>query len=196
MDNERFVLGVDLDGVVADFIGGLRRIAAEWTNTPVNKLAKRVTYGFKEWNIEPYGDYKDLHRFAVVERSLFETLKPMPGAAAVLRKLSKQDIRIRIITHRLYIKFFHVKAVEQTARWLEKHGIPYWDLCFMKEKADVGANLYIEDSPDNIKALKKNGNEVIIFTNSTNDTLPGLRANNWNDVEKIVIKKVKAWKSR
>jgi len=27
---KQFVLGVDLDGVVADFIGGLRPIAAEW----------------------------------------------------------------------------------------------------------------------------------------------------------------------
>ena len=29
-DELRFVLGVDLDGVCADFIGGLRPIAAEW----------------------------------------------------------------------------------------------------------------------------------------------------------------------
>jgi hypothetical protein len=27
---DRFVLGVDLDGVVCDFYGGLRPIAAEW----------------------------------------------------------------------------------------------------------------------------------------------------------------------
>ena len=29
-------------------------------------------------------------------------------------------------------------AVEQTVAWLDHHGIPYWDLCFMKDKAAVG----------------------------------------------------------
>ena len=38
--------------------------------------------------------------------------------------------------------------------WLDNHGIPYWDLCFMRDKGDVGADLYVEDSPENIKSLR------------------------------------------
>jgi len=56
-DPSSFVLGVDLDGVVADFIAGLRPIAAEWLGKPVDSLSPEVTFGFPEWNLDPFGGY-------------------------------------------------------------------------------------------------------------------------------------------
>lgn len=185
----KFVLGVDLDGVVAEFYEGLRLIAADWKGVSPAKLPKRVSYGLPEWGIKDRDEYDDLHRFAVTQKNLFNILKPIKGAPSVLRKINRDDIRIRIITHRLYIKYVHLLTVQQTVGWLEKYGIPYWDLCFMKDKAAVGADLYIEDSPENIKELQK-GHDVIIFTNSTNKGLQGTRANSWEDVESIVNKKL------
>jgi hypothetical protein len=58
----------------------------------------------------------------------------IPGARAYLRKLSDEGYRIRIITHRLFIHYFHGMAVQQTIEWLDQYGIPYWDLCFMKNE--------------------------------------------------------------
>jgi hypothetical protein len=46
---EKIVLGVDLDGVCADFYGQMREVAAEWFERPVRQLTKNVTYGLKEW---------------------------------------------------------------------------------------------------------------------------------------------------
>ncbi len=192
----RFVLGVDLDGVVADFYGRLRVIAAEFLGVPLDSLTEQVRYGLPEWELDRAGGYEALHRFAVTQRNLFRELVPLPGAAAVIRRLSAKDIRIRIITHRLYIKFFHLETVQQTTEWLEHHGIPYWDLCFMKDKAAVGANLYIEDSPGNVKALRADGHSTIVFTNSTNLELPGPRANSWQDVEGLVLQNLYEWKRR
>ena len=34
--------------------------------------------------------------------------------------------------------------------WLDNHDIPFWDLCFMKHKGQVGADIYIEDSPEHV----------------------------------------------
>jgi 5'(3')-deoxyribonucleotidase len=137
-----------------------------------------------------------LHRFAVAQKEIFATQPPIPGAAAALRRLGyKPEIRIRIITHRLFIKYTHEISVRQTIEWLEEHGIPYWDICFMKAKGDVGADLYIEDSPSNIKALQKAGKNVLIFTNSTNRDVDGERANDWSEAEKIVYEKVEKWKA-
>jgi len=182
----RVVFGVDLDGVVADFIGGLRPVAAEWLGIPVEALPLEVSYGFPEWRLEEFGGYEALHRFAVKERDLFKTLPAIAGAPAALRRLSARDVRIRIITHRLYIKWFHQEAVQQTVEWLEHHGIPYWDLCFMRDKAAVGADLYVEDSPDNITALRSTGHEVLVLRNSTNRHLPNPGADNWDEVERFV----------
>lgn len=192
----RFVLGVDLDGVVADFYGRLRVIAAEFLGVPLDTLPTKVRYGLPEWKLKRVGGYEALHRFAVTQRDLFRELVPLPGAPAVLRHLSSRNIRIRIITHRLYIKFFHLETVRQTTEWLEHHGIPYCDLCFMKDKSAVGANLYIEDSPANVQALRANGHPTIVFTNSTNLELSGPRANSWEEIEDLVLQEFDKWKRK
>jgi 5'(3')-deoxyribonucleotidase len=194
VEDRMFVLGVDLDGVVANFYAGLRPIAAEWLGVPLGTLTPTPSYGFAEWNLGAVGDYDDLHRFAVTQRDLFRELSPMPGAPAALRRLSQNGVRIRIITHRLYIKYFHQEAVEQTVAWLDHHGIPYWDLCFMKDKAAVGADLYVEDSPDNIRALRADGHATIAFANSTNLDLAAPRAQDWSQVEQLVTTAHASWR--
>lgn len=197
MRTERqFVLGVDLDGVVADFARGLKPVAAEWLGLAEHKLSDEISYGFGEWGLEAAGGYDALHRFAVKERELFLRLPPVAGAPAALRRLDTiPELRIRIITHRLYIHWFHKEAIRQTTEWLERHGIPYWDLCFMRDKAAVGADLYLEDSPDNIRALRATGHETIVVVNSTNRDLPPPRATDWEGIEQLVRDRVATWRA-
>lgn len=45
-------------------------------------------------------------------------------------------------------------AASQTIDWLDRQGILYRDLCLLPDKAAVGANLYIDDTPDNVEALR------------------------------------------
>lgn len=192
----QFVLGVDLDGVVADFARGLKPIAAEWLGVDPASLTDEISYGFGEWGLEAAGGYDALHRFAVKERELFARLPPIAGAPAALRRLDMlPELRIRIITHRLYIQWFHKEAIRQTSDWLERHGIPYWDLCFMRDKAAVGADLYLEDSPDNIRALRAGNHETIVVRNSTNRDLPGPGADTWDEIEMLVRERVERWRA-
>ncbi len=196
IDDRQFVLGVDLDGVVADFYAGLRPIAAEWLGVAIDTLTPTPGYGLAEWNLASAGSYDDLHRFAVTQRNLFRELRPIPGATASLRRLSQTAIRIRIITHRLFIRYFHEQAVQQTVAWLEHHGIPYWDLCFMKDKAAVGADLYVEDSPANVSALRADGHPTIVFSNAANLGVAGPRAGSWDDLEQMVRQEQQKWAAR
>src|SRR6476469_1568422 len=194
MSDRSFVFGVDLDGVVADFYAGLRPIAAEWLGVDLASLPERVSWGLTEWGVdEAPGGYEALHRFAVTQRDLFLKLPPMARAPQTLRKLSKEGVRIRIITHRLFIKYFHQAAVSQTIQWLDQHDIPYWDLCFMQQKTAVGADLYIEDSPANIERLRADGAKTIVFSNSTNEQLPGPRAESWEEVLELVLAEKARW---
>jgi len=194
MDNSSFIFGVDLDGVVGDFYGSIREIAAEWLNKPLEELTSEVSYGFKEWGIDEFG-YDRLHRFAVTQRNIFRDMKPIEHAPTILRKLSVHGIRIRIITHRLFLKYFHNTSIKQTVDWLDNYDIPYWDLCFMKDKGAVGAHVYIDDAPENIISLRNQDCKAIVFSNSTNRDLPGPRANNWFEVEDIVMEALEEWKT-
>src|SRR5438132_9154374 len=95
------VLGVDLDGVCADFYSKMREIAAEWLERRVEDLPEEVSYGLREWGIESAEQYERLHRFAVTQRKLFATVSMIPGTRKYLRILSNEGARIRIITNRL-----------------------------------------------------------------------------------------------
>jgi 5'(3')-deoxyribonucleotidase len=195
MDESSFILGVDLDGVVGDFYGTMRKIAAEWLNKPIESLTTEVSYGLTEWDIDEFGGYDRLHRFAVTQRHIFRDMAPIENAPAVLRKLSSQDIRIRIITHRLFLKYSHRATVTQTVDWLDNYDIPYWDICFMNDKGAVGAHVYIDDAPENITSLRDQGCRTIVFSNSTNRGMPGPRANDWGEVERLVMEAREEWKT-
>lgn len=191
----RFVLAVDLDGVCADFYGGLRTIAAEWTGRDLAELPEVVSYTLPEWNLTPFGGYEELHRFAVTQRQLFQKLQPMPGCPSGLRRLSAAKIRIRIITHRLFIKHFHKEAIAQTVAWLDMHGIPYWDPCFMRDKVEVGANLYVEDAPAHVEAMRKAGLPTLVFTNSTNLELGPPRVDSWDEAVDFALQARDEWEA-
>jgi len=166
----------------------MQEIAAEWFERPIEELTKDVAYGLKEWGISTPDQYDSLHRFAVTQRELFKTIPMIPGARKYLRLLSEEGFRIRIITHRLFIRYFHDRAVLQTMEWLDHHGIPFWDLCFMKEKDQVGADIYVEDSPANVKRLRERGHYTICFANSTNKDILPPRVGTWEEVYTLVRK--------
>jgi 5'(3')-deoxyribonucleotidase len=186
-EHPNFVLGLDLDGTCADFYGRMREIAAEWTGVPLDSLPVEPEWSLGSWGIGE-GQYETFHRFAVTQRNLFETMAPLIGAPQAIRRLAHEGVRIRIITHRLVISYFHETAVAQTVRWLDHHGIPYWDLCFMREKGDVDADLYVEDSVVNIERLVASGADVLIITNGTNRGIDGPfgRADSWESAEEQI----------
>jgi len=64
----------------------------------------------------------------------------------------------------------------------------------MKDKSTIGADLYVEDSPDNVKRLRDDNHPTIVFTNSTNLELDPPRADSWQDLERIVIETHENWK--
>lgn len=192
MTDEAFVLGVDLDGVVADFYTAVKPLAAEWFGVAEASLPDKFSYGLREWGFSSRELYDDFHRFAVTERGLFREIEPVQGAAPALRRLSQEGVHIRIITHRLFVSHLHQQQASQTIGWLDHHGIPYRDLCFMKDKAAVGADMYIDDAPDNVVALR-DVKPTIVFSNPTNLALSAPRAEDWIEAERLVREGLGSW---
>jgi 5'(3')-deoxyribonucleotidase len=185
-EGRQFILGVDLDGVVADHTGRFREILAELRGVDPETLPLERSWNFTEWGLDndQYGYY---HRIAVMEHDMFRTMRLVEGAAEALWRLSDAGIWIRIITHRLYVNWGHEKAVGDTAAWLDEHRIPYRDLCFLGAKPQVEANAYIDDAPHNIEQLRELDKTVIVFDQPYNRTIAeGPRARTWAEAETIV----------
>jgi 5'-nucleotidase len=191
--SKEFVLGVDLDGVVADYEAGFRDFIAMKKNVSIDSIPTATHWSFTEsgWPIKDEAEYLNLHREAVTKEHLFANIQPIPGASEALWALSDAGIRIRIVTHRLVVNFSHASAITDTVSFLDRHNIPYRDLCFVKDKAEVGTDLIVDDAPHNIKNLRKaRGDEsAMIFHQLYNKDLAGLRAYSWSDVVAEVVKR-------
>ncbi|MCC5953525.1 MAG: hypothetical protein JJU45_15650 [Acidimicrobiia bacterium] len=180
-----FVLGVDLDGVCADHTAAFRQVVADELGVDPASLGEQTSWSYAEWGIDD-ATFLELHRRAVLEGRMFATMAPIEGAAEVLWRLSDAGVWIRIVTHRLYANWGHKVAVGDTVQWLDDHGIPYRDLCFLGDKPQVGADVYIDDAPHNVENLRAAGQTVIVFDQPYNRELGGERARTWDDVEEIV----------
>ena len=185
-ESSTFIIGVDLDGVCADYAAGLRTVRASMLGVDVDQLPPAATWNFEEWGLDRDG-FEDLHRTAVLEHRLFRELPVMEGAAEMLWQLSDAGAWVRVITHRLYQNWGHATAVSDTVTWLDEHGIPYRDLCFLGAKPEVEADVYVDDAPHNIEALRAAGNPVIVFRQPYNAHLPGPVAGDWEEVAELVV---------
>ena len=88
-----------------------------------------------------------------------------------------------------YTLFYKAAKVlrNETQFSYERNAVPYMDLCFLKDKTSIDADLYIDDSPTNIERFEQEDKNYIIFNNSTNKHCNGPRAMNWDEVYDMVI---------
>ncbi len=186
------ILGVDLDGVCGDFSSAFCAVVAASLDVPVESMPPRSAWDFSEWGIRDEEHFREVHRSAVLDHRVFRTMPMVPGCAEALWRLSDAGVWIRIITHRLYVNWGHHEAVADTVAWLDEHAIPYRDLCFLGAKPEVQADIYIDDAPHNIEALRAAGNEVIAFAQPYNIDVGGLRASTWDEVASIVLARLVA----
>ena len=193
-DNEgQFVLGVDLDGVVADYLAGFTEYLTQRGRLTPEAAVERSRYDFSEWGLT-HDDYESLHAEAVVQHRLLARLPAIEGGAEALWRLSDAGVWIRVITHRLYVNWGHAEAVGDTVLWLDEHSIPYRDICFLGNKPDVGADCYIDDAPHNVHALRAGGSDVIVFAQSYNTDLADPRARTWAEVYDMVMERFVRWR--
>lgn len=161
-------------------------IVADELGVDLESLPLERSWDFSEWGLDAAG-FERLHHLAVTERRLFQDLPAIEGCADALWRLSDAGIWIRIITHRLYVNWGHAVAVTDTVSWLDTFGIPYRDICFLGVKPQVEADVYIDDAPHNVTALRGTGNPVIVFDQPYNQDMAGPRASTWSEVEELVV---------
>lgn len=141
-------LGIDLDGVVADFNAGWMRLHAEEFGS---ELRPEMV---DSWNgLHAIGGFDDMREFwswaAPKEhrRSIFRHLEPYPTAVDSLRSLARQGHRIVIVTTK------PAWARTDTFRWLADHDVPTTEVHISDRKSEVPCDVYLDDAPHVLEEL-------------------------------------------
>lgn len=190
---KEFVLAVDIDGTLGDYEDAFRHVVAARYGIDPETIPPQDDWEFTEatgWPITSREEFVDLHRSAVVDHGIFRRMQVYPGAAEVLRRLSDLGVWIRIVSHRLCFNHAHAVVASDTVNWLDDRRLPYRDLCLIGDKAAVGADCYIDDSPSQVTALREQGVDVVVFDHPYNRHLSGPRAADWGEVERYVLKRL------
>jgi 5'-nucleotidase len=172
--------------VCGDHTAAFRRVVATEQGIDPVSLPDQTSWSFREWGLDDEG-FLAMHRLGVLEHRMFRDMPVIEGCADALWRLSDAGVWIRLITHRLYANWGHAVAVGDTVAWLDASGIPYRDLCFLGDKPQVEAHVYVDDAPHNVASLRGEGNDVIVFDQPYNRGLDGMRARDWAEVEKLVL---------
>ena len=196
-----FILGVDLDGVCADYDGAMRDHVARFKgirreDIPVTTEWSLVKSG---WPFEDEADFIATHNRAV-HKHMFSTMDAIEGCSDALWKLNDEHgVHIRIITFRLIVNGTHSRVCQDTVEFLNQPRpdgrpmVPYRDICFLKDKSALGdVDLLIDDAPHNVLAVRERHGEhaAMVFDQSYNQDVPGLRAKNWDDVVTEVARRI------
>lgn len=187
------IIGVDLDNTSGDYTDALRQYVGEAEGIPVEErltvFPEPSDYNFTTWPFVST-DFLRYHSEAVAQ-GIYGKMKVYDGCSQTLWKLDEDGHHIRVITSRFTVWGQNNRVVASTGAWLDKVDLPYRDIMFVRDKGDVYADVYIEDNPSNIFALRALGRTVIVYDALYNRDISGLRAHNWEEVYKLITELAK-----
>jgi 5'(3')-deoxyribonucleotidase len=178
-------LGIDLDGVVADFTAGwIRRYNDEFG-------ADLVPESIQTWNgMEEMTHFPDMAAFwdwaaGQPGDSVFRHLETYHGATETLARLDADGHEVVILTTK------PDWAVHDTFAWIADRAIPTREVHILYRKWRVPCDVYLDDAPHQIHRihLERPEAHVCRFVRPWNLPVPGVHdVENWPDFEALVMK--------
>lgn len=175
-------LGIDLDGVVADFNAG-------WMDRYNAERGTELHPGLiTSWgSMIPLTDFANMDEFWTWARNdggrgLFASLEPYPDAIETVTRLSA-DHDIVVVTTKPHW------AYPETFAWLVEHGFPADEVHITESKWWVDCDAYLDDGPHNLEALIREHPDRITcrFVRPWNRPLPGVTdIPDWSTFEDLV----------
>lgn len=172
-------LGIDLDGVVADFDGG-------WAARYVEEFGRPLPDRPAVWDrLHELTHFPDMDAFWdwVHHRQIFRHLPVIPGALESLRRLAAAGHEIVIISAKAD------RSIPDTLGWIAEHQLPTREIHFRREKYTVECDAYLDDSPEYLPELVTHRPYALVcrMVAPWNQPVPGtVDIPDWPAFEKVV----------
>lgn len=175
----RLRIGIDLDGVVADFNAGWielynREFQADLRSDQVVGWDQMVTLthfqGMDDFWVWARAAHDD-------KRCIFRYLGTYPGAVDALRDLAIRH-HVVIVSHK------PSWAIPDTLAWLSELEVPLEEIHFLNVKAQVACDVYLEDAPHQLADLRAGRPDATVcrFVRPWNDPVEGcLDIHDWQE---------------
>lgn len=176
------ILGIDLDGVVANFADAVRETYRVWFD---GEIPPWTSWNHYEEHTR-FSSIGELYDWLLDVPGFWRSLEPIPGALGALRDFRDEGHTLKFITHR------PDWAWVDTNEWLKDYGFGTVELHFADDKLSVPAQVYIDDGPHVVEALVKAGGPLVVrYVQPWNVPVKGaVDAESWADVKEIVAKVV------
>ena len=155
------IVGVDIDGVCADFAPAANLWLAEQLDTEPAAIDRWDWFenygsqGVKAWRrfwwfVEEYPEW-------------FLDLEPVANAAREVDAVDGLGHEVVFVTAR------NARYQDVTWRWLEANGFHPDHLIHTKDKHEVGCDIYLDDSVKNIDTLRLHDKRAVLFRQPWNE---------------------------
>ncbi|MFQ5967736.1 MAG: hypothetical protein ACE5MI_09010 [Acidimicrobiia bacterium] len=186
-------LGIDLDGVVADFNQGwIDRYNQEFGTELHNESVDSWDGLVAETHFRSMGDFWHWAR-DLGDGSIFRHLDAYPGAIETLEHLDSRGHDIVILTSK------PPWAVHETFAWIADQAVPTHEVHILDDKWTVACDVYLDDAPHILKGFRKHRPEATAcrYVRPWNDPLPGVvDVATWEEFRDTVARLERSWMPR
>ena len=168
-------IGIDVDGVTLDFHRALRERYEEWFGREVPE--------FRRWNdpldllhFDTWGDM-----WAWADRAdVWHDMHRVPGAPGAIDALLDAGPQVAFVTSRSEVAASAARRWHRASPWIGRSSL-FTDLG--ANKFLVKCSVYVDDAPSVIKALRREGKQVIRFHREWNKHMRATpSAKSWDEV--------------
>ena len=184
-------VGIDIDGVLADYTGALRTVA------PSLGIELDGSVPPKHWSMQEEGwfsnrdDWKLCHAAALRECDTFDPIGGFPYIAEQTHRLRSAGHTVVILTAReappWQDSYDDAWVFKGTWEWLDLHSIGYDELRFDGTKTGHQLDALLDDAPHNITEYQDAGERVVIFDQPYNRHLAGERVGSLSEFVDLVL---------